>query len=133
MFKKFATVIVLLSATSLTLIQTQQPAQAGFLDDVSDFLKGARIGADLAEDINRATRSDGSVDVRQIIRSTQRAVDQVKAATDDAPESEYQAEESEYEPETSEVQESEYEPEESVDEDSEDSEPEGVYEDTSEE
>jgi hypothetical protein len=128
MFKKVATAIVLLSATSLTLIQTQQPAQAGILDDLQFLLKMADTGAELGEGLNRATNSDGSVDVRQIIRSSQRAVERVQQTTDDYSASEYQAEKSEYEPaDTSEVQQSEDEPEEAV---AEDEEPVGQYEDS---
>jgi Sec-independent protein translocase protein TatA len=123
MFKKFAKFIVVLSATSLVLVQTEQSAQASFLDDLSDFLKGAEIGAELGEGLDRATRSDGSVDVRQIIRSTQRAVGQIKEATSDSPEPQryqrdtesdpsevQQVEESVVEQDSPEVQQSESEP-----------------------
>jgi hypothetical protein len=130
MLKKTFTVFVLLSATSLTLIQTQQPAQAGFIDDLSAFLKGTEAGAELVEGLNQATNSDGSVDVRQIIRSSQRAVGRLKEVADEAPEPQYHAEEPEYKPDTSEVQNPEYQSEESVSEASEDSETEGQSEDT---
>jgi hypothetical protein len=124
MFKKIATAIVLLSATSLTLIQTQQPAQASFFDDVKFLLKMADTGAELGEGLNRATNSDGSVDVRQIIRSGQRAIGRAEQTITN-----YETEKPEYEPDTSEVQQSEDEPEEAV---AEEAEPEGQYEDVSE-
>jgi Sec-independent protein translocase protein TatA len=77
--------ILFLGSTSLVLLQTQQPARADFLDDLSSFLKGAEIGADLVNGIDRATNPDGSVDLGKAVKATQRAVGQFREATSDAP------------------------------------------------
>jgi Sec-independent protein translocase protein TatA len=86
MFRNFiVSAILFLGSTSLVLIQTQQPARADFLDDLSSFLKGAEIGADLVNGIDRATNPDGSVDLGKAVKATQRAVGQFREATSDAP------------------------------------------------
>jgi hypothetical protein len=77
--------ILFLGSTSLVLLQTQQPARADFLDDLSSFLKGAEIGADLVNGIDRATNPDGSVDLGKAVKATQRAVGQFREATSDSP------------------------------------------------
>lgn len=77
--------ILFLGSTSLVLLQTQQPARADFLDDLSSFLKGAGIGADLVNGIDRATNPDGSVYLGKAVKATQRAVGQFREVTSDTP------------------------------------------------
>jgi hypothetical protein len=137
MFKKFATAIVLLSATSLTLIQTQQPAQASLLGDLGKLFGVVGTAVD---GVNRATQSDGSVDPGALIRVGGEYFTGIDRIIN-SPEPEYQSDaespasqveeagESSYEPDASEIGQSEDEPEESV---ADDSEPEGQYEDVSE-
>jgi hypothetical protein len=85
MLKNFiVSTTLFLGSTSLLLIQTQQPARADFLDDLSAFLKGAEIGADLVNGIDRATNPDGSVDLGKAVKATQRAVGQFREATYDS-------------------------------------------------
>jgi hypothetical protein len=137
MFKKFATVIVLLSATSLTLLQTQQPAQASFLGDLGKLFG---IVADAADGINEATQPDGSIDTGKLIRVGGKYLTDLNQITD-SPESEYRPD-AESRPSQngqvdssaaqSEVQQSEDKPEQDVSSDLDNSEPVGQHEDASE-
>jgi hypothetical protein len=137
MFKKVATFIVLLSATSLTLIQTQQPAQASFL---GDFGKLLGVVGTAVDGVNRATQPDGSVDAGALIRVGGKYVTGIDQIIN-SPEPEYQSDAESRSSQTeqadesaapSEVQQSEDEPEQAVSADSDDSEPAGQYEDASE-
>jgi hypothetical protein len=137
MFKKVATFIVLLSATSLTLIQTQQPAQASFLGDLGKLLGVVGTAVD---GVNRATQPDGSVDAGALIRVGGKYVTGIDQIIN-SPEPEYQSDTESRSSQTeqadesaapSEVQQSEDEPEQAVSADSDDSEPAGQYEDASE-
>jgi hypothetical protein len=85
--KIFVSIILLSSTTSLIFVQSQQPASAGFLDDVNDFLKGMEIGADLVNEIERSTNPDGTVNLGNTVRATNRAVNRVREATSDSSES----------------------------------------------
>jgi hypothetical protein len=82
--KIFASMILFSGTTSLIFVQCQQPASASFLDDVSDFLKGAEIGYDWAKEIGNSTNPDGTIDYGKTIRATSCAVDRVREATSDS-------------------------------------------------
>jgi hypothetical protein len=87
MFKKFATFIVLLSATSLVLVQTQQSAQASFLGDVGKFLG---VYGNAVDGLDDAIQPDGSVDAGKLIKTTGKYFRDLDREFSDAPQPKYQ-------------------------------------------
>lgn len=82
MLKKIAKYSIVLLISSSAVIYAQQPARAGFLDDVLYLFGSFQQGVEIGEKIDRSRNEDGSINVVETTRAVGDGLRKFKDRTD---------------------------------------------------